>query len=75
MIVNADLHVIGEESVNTSLGSITCWKLKMKPRVFFINWQFYFWIEQAYPHRFVKYEDSSGENRILLVEYTRASGI
>lgn len=75
MIVNADLHVVGEESVSTALGSIACWKLMMKPRVFFINWQFYFWIEQAYPHRFVKYEDSSGENRILLVEYTRQSGI
>ena len=75
MIVNADLEVVGEETVSTSLGSIACWKLMMKPRVFFINWQFYFWIERKYPHRFIQYEDSSGENRISLVDYTRQSGM
>jgi hypothetical protein len=75
MIVNGELDVVSSETVDTPLGNITCWKLTMKPRVFFINWQFYFWIEQAYPHRFVRYEDSSGENRILLVEYVRLSGI
>jgi hypothetical protein len=75
MIVNAELELVDEDTIDTELGNIACWKLKMRPRVFFINWEFYFWIEQAYPHRFVKYEDSSGDNRILLVEYTRTSGI
>ena len=75
MIVNAELRVIGDDVVSGPLGDIACWKLEMKPRILFINWKFYFWIEKAYPHRFVKYEDSSGENSIMLAEYTRACGI
>lgn len=75
MIVNADLEVVSEETVSTTLGRIACWKLLMKPRILFFSWQFYFWIEQAYPHRFIQYEDSSGENRILLIEYERLCGM
>lgn len=75
MIVSAELEVMGEEVVSGPLGDIRCWKLMMKPRILFFNWKFYFWIERAYPHRFIKYEDSSGENSILLVQYERASGI
>ncbi len=41
----------------------------MKPRIFFLNWKFYFFIEQEYPYRFVKYTDASGENSIVLKEY------
>lgn len=75
MIVNAELQVMSEDVVSGPLGDIMCWKLMMKPRVLFINWKFYFWIEKAYPHRFIRYEDSSGENSIRLIEYERASGI
>lgn len=75
MIVNAELEVLSEDVVSGPLGDIRCWKLMMKPRVLFFNWKFYFWIERAYPHRFIKFEDSSGENGIHLIEYERASGL
>ncbi|KPK64823.1 hypothetical protein AMJ83_01200 [candidate division WOR_3 bacterium SM23_42] len=70
MVVNADLEVLGEEAVVTELGTFECWKIKMKPRVLFFNWRFFFHIEKEYPHRFVKYSDSSGENVITLISYT-----
>jgi len=71
MIINADLRVVGEETVISPLGEITCWKIEMAPRVIIIHLKFYFWIEKCWPYRFVKYSDSSGENEILLVEYQK----
>jgi hypothetical protein len=68
MIVNAELKVVGEESIAGPLGEILCWKIQMTPRVLFTRMKFFFWIEKDWPHRFVKYSDSSGENYILLVE-------
>jgi len=68
MIINAGLKVIDEEAVTGILGEILCWKIEMTPRVFFIRMKFYFWIEKDYPHRFIKYSDSSGKNCILLIE-------
>ena len=69
MVVNADLEVLGEESIITELGTLECWKIRMKPRILFFNWRFFFYIEKEYPHRFVKYSDSSGENVIVLIDY------
>ena len=68
-IVNAELEVMGDESVVTPAGIFECWKVRMKPRVIFFSRRFFFFIEKDYPHRFVKYTDSSGENSIILVEY------
>jgi hypothetical protein len=70
MIINAELKVVGEEIIKGPVGDVSCWKIEMKPRIFFIRMKFYFWIEKEYPYRFVKYEDSSGKNSILLIEYT-----
>ncbi|HEC79148.1 MAG TPA: hypothetical protein ENI34_08425 [candidate division WOR-3 bacterium] len=70
MIVNADVAVVGEGEVTAAeLGEFDCWKVELKPHVLFFKWRFYFWIEKEYPHRFIKYEDSSGKNSILLIEY------
>jgi hypothetical protein len=71
MVINADVHVIDQEVVTSPIGDILCWKVEMKPNVWFINWRFYFWIEVEYPHKFVQYKDSSGKNTIMLIEYTR----
>ena len=68
-IVNAELEVMGEEHVVTPAGAFDCWIVRMKPRVIFFNRRFFFYIEKEYPHRFVKYTDSSDENTITLVEY------
>lgn len=68
-IVNAEVEVMGEESVVTPVGVFDCWKVRMKPRVIFFGRRFFFYIEKEYPHRFVKYTDSSGKNSITLVEY------
>ncbi|MBA7500212.1 hypothetical protein ES705_08285 [subsurface metagenome] len=72
MIINAEIKVIGEEIVSGPIGDIMCWKVEMKPKVLFFSWKFYFWIEKDYPHRFIRYEDSSGKNSILLIEYEEA---
>jgi len=69
MIINADLETVGEDIVQTPVGTFDCWKLRLVPRVIFTKMIFYFWIEKEYPHRFVKYRDSSGKNQILLIEY------
>ncbi len=69
MIINADLEVIGEDTIVTPVGSFACWKIMMIPRVVFTKMKFYFYIEKSYPHRFVKYSDSSGKNSITLKEY------
>jgi hypothetical protein len=69
MIVNADLEVEGDTIIQTPAGLFDCWIVKMKPRIFFINRKFYFFIEQEYPHRFVMYIDSSGDNSIVLRDY------
>lgn len=69
MIINADLKVVDEGVVSGPLGEVTCWRIELKPRIIFINWRFYFWIEKEYPHRFIKYEDSSGKNSIILIDY------
>jgi hypothetical protein len=69
MVVNADLETVGEDSVQTPVGTFSCWKIKLNPRVIFTKMKFYLWIEKEYPHRFVKYSDSSGNNQILLKEY------
>jgi hypothetical protein len=68
-IVNAELEVLGETTVSTDLGIIDCWEVQMKPRVIFTNRRFFFYIEREYPHRFVKYTDSSGKNIITLIKY------
>ncbi len=69
MIVNAELEVIEENIITGPLGNIPCWNVQMTPRILFLRWKFYFWIEKDYPHRFMKYEDSSGRNSILLIDY------
>ncbi len=69
MIINADLKVIDEDIVSGPLGEIPCWKVEMTPRILFIRWKFYFWIEKDYPYRFLRYEDSSGKNSVLLIGY------
>ena len=66
MVINADIKVLGEEFVVTPAGRFLCWKLQMKPRVFFVRLKFYFWIEKEAPHRFIKYSDSSGKHSIFL---------
>lgn len=68
-IVNAEVEVIDEECVTTPVGEFDCWKVQMKPRIIFLNWRFFFYIEKEYPHRFVKYSDSSGDNVIVLISY------
>lgn len=68
-IVNAELEVLGEEDMVTPAGSFQCWKIQMKPRVIFFTRRFFFYIEKDYPHRFIKYTDSSGKNSITLIEY------
>jgi hypothetical protein len=60
---------MGDENVVTPAGTFECWIVRMKPRVIFFNRRFFFYIEKDYPHRFVKYTDSSGDNSITLVEY------
>ncbi|MGB3341686.1 MAG: hypothetical protein WBB37_09415 [bacterium] len=70
MVVNAEINVLGEEIVNCPLGNIACWKVEMVPKVLFAKWHFYFWFEKEYPKRFIKYSDSSGNNSILLIDYT-----
>lgn len=70
MVINADLSVVGSETVNAPVGDIECWKILMKPRILIIRRDFYFWIEKEFPHRCVKYTDSSGNNLILLIKYT-----
>jgi hypothetical protein len=70
MVINADLSVVGSETVNAPVGNIECWKILMEPRVLIIKRKFYFWIEKEFPHRCVKYTDSSGNNLILLIKYT-----
>lgn len=69
MIVNAELEVIGEGIVSGPLGDILCWHVQMTPRILFLRWKFFFWIEKEYPHRFIRYEDSSGKNSVLLIRY------
>lgn len=69
MIINADLEVVGEDTVNVPVGEFDCWRVMMIPRVVFTKMKFYFYIEKSYPHRFVKYTDSSGKNSIILKEY------
>ena len=70
MVINADLSVIGSEILSTPVGDIACWKILMEPRVFIIKKKFYFWIEKEFPHRCIKYTDSSGNNVILLIKYS-----
>ncbi|MGQ9664777.1 MAG: hypothetical protein ACUVUH_05525 [bacterium] len=69
MIINADLEVIGEDSVMTPIGTFDCWKIMMKPRVIFTRIIFYFYIEKEFPHRFVKLSESAGKNSIILKDY------
>jgi len=69
MVVNGDLEAVGEDSVETPAGKFNCWEIRLIPRVIFTKMKFYFWIEKDYPHRFVRYRDSSGKNQILLKEY------
>jgi len=69
MIVNADIKVIGEEIISGPCGDIPCWEIKMTPRVIFMRTKYFFWIEKNYPHRFIKYMDSTGKNQILLIRY------
>lgn len=69
MIINADLEIIGEDSVTTPAGVFDCWKIMMKPRVVFTRIKFYFYIEKKFPHRFVKLLDSSRKSSIILKGY------
>jgi hypothetical protein len=70
MVVNAKLKVVGEETLSKQVGVIECWKIEMLIKVLLISWKSYFWIEKAYPHRFVMFEDASGDHSITLSEYT-----
>jgi hypothetical protein len=70
MIISADISVLGEETVTCPIGTIPCWKVQMEPRVLFIKIRLFFWIEQDYPFRFVKYSDTKGDHSILLIEYS-----
>ena len=72
-IINADLKVIGEAEIDTPAGTFDCWKVSMKPRIIFVSRVFFFFIEKEYPHRFVKYSDSSGDNSIVLKSYEAVS--
>jgi hypothetical protein len=72
-IINADLKVIGEATIDTPAGTFDCWEVSMKPRIIFLNRVFFFFIEKEYPHRFVKYSDSSGDNYIMLESYEAGS--
>ncbi len=72
-IVNAELEVVDEVTIATPAGEFSCWKIKMKPRILFFNWRFFFYIEKEYPHRFIKYNDSSGGNSIVLKRYHAVS--
>jgi hypothetical protein len=72
-IVNAELEVLNEVTLATPAGEFTCWKIMMKPRILFFNWRFFFYIEKEYPHRFIKYTDSSGGNSIVLKSYHTVS--
>lgn len=69
MIINADIKIVGEDSVITPAGRFDCWKILMVPRVIFKKINFYFYIEKSYPYRFIKFVDSSGKNSIVLKEY------
>ncbi|MCX7995866.1 MAG: DUF3108 domain-containing protein [candidate division WOR-3 bacterium] len=69
MVINADIEVVGEDSISTPVGTFNCWKILMTPRIFFKKLSFYFYIEKAFPYRFVKYTDASGKNSITLKEY------
>lgn len=69
MIINADLEVIGEDSVTTPVDIFDCWKIMMRPRVVFTRIKFYFYIEKKFPHRFVKLLDSAGKSSIILKGY------
>ncbi|MEO0095138.1 MAG: hypothetical protein ABIL46_01585 [candidate division WOR-3 bacterium] len=71
MVINADLEVTGEDTIITPAGSFDCWKITMKPRVIFTKTKFYFYIEKSYPHRFIKYIDSSEKNSIILKNYSQ----
>ena len=72
MVVNAEINVLGEETISCPLGDFTCWKVEMVPKVLFVKWRFYFWFEKEYPKRFIKYSDSSGKNSILLIDYVNS---
>ena len=72
MIINADISVLGEETVSCPVGVFKCWKVQMQPKVLFIKMSLFFWIEQDYPHRFVKYSDTRGDHSILLIEYSNS---
>jgi hypothetical protein len=71
MVINADVTVLGTDTVSCPVGTVECWKVEMKPKVLFISISFYFWIEKSYPHRFVKYSDTKGDHSILLIEYDK----
>jgi len=71
-IVNAELEVLDEVTVATPAGEFACWEIRMKPRILFFNWLFFFYIEKEHPHRFIKYTDSSGNNSIVLKSYQTA---
>lgn len=69
MVVNADIAVVGEETLASPLGDIACWKVAFVPRIIFVKAEIYFWIEKDYPHRCMKYADTSGRRQVLLIEY------
>lgn len=71
MVINADVTVVGTESVACPVGTFECWKVEMKPKVLFISISLYFWIEKNYPHRFIQYRDTKGDHSILLIGYDK----
>ncbi|MBN2620645.1 hypothetical protein JXB22_06075 [candidate division WOR-3 bacterium] len=71
MVINADVTVLGTETVTCPVGIAECWKVEMKPKVLFISISLYFWIEKNYPHRFFKYSDTKGDHSILLIKYDK----
>ncbi len=73
-IVNADVTVVDQGTIDSgSLGAIECWKVKLAVKVLLFGWSSHFWIEKAFPHRFVKFEDAKGEHIIRLIEYQQGT--
>lgn len=73
-VINADITVAGQGVPGGEiLDTVECWKVKLAAKVLFFSWMSYFWIEKAYPHRFIKFEDEKDEHMIRLIEYRQAA--
>jgi hypothetical protein len=71
MVVNAKIKVLGEENLSVPKGEFLCWKVEMSIKVLLISWKSFFWIEKDYPHRFIRFQDESGEHDITINDYSQ----